>query len=182
MTEWIRSSGSDPPKGGGKVRCFIGLGSNLGDRAHNLSKAVELLGAHPRTHVRAISPIYETPPYGNPDQDPFLNAVVWVETDLEPRDLLELCRRIEADLGRATGTHFQPRPIDLDILLYGDQVVEEPDLTIPHRDLCNRAFALIPLCDLDPDLRTPTGEKLRDALRRLEPVEGVRRMEVKNEN
>lgn len=162
--------------GGAMVRCFIGLGSNMGDRARTLSRAVELLWLHPQVFVRAISPVYETVAAGNPDQPPFLNAAVTVETALPPADLLHVCKRIEAALGRPPDTHWQPRWIDLDILLYGEEAVEEPDLRIPHPELRNRPFALIPLLDLDADCRTPEGERLADALRRHEPVTGVIRI------
>ena len=143
---------------------YIGLGSNLGDRARYLAAAVRLLADCPGTRVLRVSPVYETEPVGVTDQPAFLNAVAEIETALGPWELLLCCQGIEAELGRARSSRWGPRVIDLDILTLGDLRVDETDLTIPHPRLAERAFALRPLADLAPDLRMPDGRSAREAL------------------
>lgn len=138
------------------VRAFLGLGSNIGDRAGYLREAVRRLDA-PDLRVTAQSTLYETVPWGLTGQATYLNQVAAVETALAPRRLLERCRAVEASLGRVRAERWGPRTADVDILLYGDAVVREPDLTIPHRDLANRAFVLVPLSEVAPGLRLPDG-------------------------
>jgi 2-amino-4-hydroxy-6-hydroxymethyldihydropteridine diphosphokinase len=129
---------------------YVGLGSNLGDREATIRTAAELIGA------RRLSRIIETEPWGNAEQPRFLNAVAEVETDLEPRALLDLLLDVESRLGRERdGTHWGPRLIDLDLLLYGDRVLDEPGLTVPHPFLHERLFALEPLAELAPDAVIP---------------------------
>lgn len=129
-------------------RAFLALGSNLGDRVATLRRAVSLLD-----DVVAVSPVYETAPVGGPeDQGPYLNAVVELATDRSPRQLLETCRRLEVDAGRARQERWGPRTLDVDILLVGDQVVEEEDLVVPHPRMWERRFVLAPLADLAPDI------------------------------
>lgn len=130
------------------VRAAIGLGSNLGDPPANLRRAVQALAR--AGHVRQVSRFYATSPWGKPDQPDFCNAVALVDTDLGPRELLAALKAIEHDLGRVPGERWGPRLIDLDILTYGEQAIDEPDLQIPHRHLYERAFALVPLAELDP--------------------------------
>lgn len=127
---------------------YLGLGSNVGDRHKNLMAAAETLGA------RRISSVYETAPQGEVrDQPDFLNAVVEIETELGPEELLAECKRLEAELGRRTGgVRHGPRPIDIDILLLGDLEYESERLRIPHRDLETRRFVLEPLRELAPEL------------------------------
>ena len=132
---------------------YIALGSNLGDRSANLEAAVEALP--PSVRVLLRSPIYETPPWGYTDQPAFLNQVVQAETDLTPQDLLTYLKKLEEKLGRQPTFQYGPRKIDLDILLYDDLVLETPSLTIPHPHLAERAFVLLPLADLAPDLVHP---------------------------
>jgi 2-amino-4-hydroxy-6-hydroxymethyldihydropteridine diphosphokinase len=142
---------------------YIGLGSNLGDREENLLAALERLSE--LSLVRASS-FRETDPVGVTDQPRFLNAAAELETDLSPRDLLVKLLEIERELGRdrAAETRWGPRTIDLDLLLYGDEVLDEPGLTVPHPRLAERRFALEPLQELAPELTLPDGRRVRDLL------------------
>jgi 2-amino-4-hydroxy-6-hydroxymethyldihydropteridine diphosphokinase len=134
---------------------FVGIGSNLGDREAHLSRAVELLSAEDRIVVVAVSEIRETAPVGPVPQGPFLNGAVRVETDLSPRELLERLLAVEERMGRVRGERFGPRTIDLDLLVYGDETVDESGLSVPHPRLHERRFALEPLAELAPDLKIP---------------------------
>ncbi|HEX6312794.1 MAG TPA: 2-amino-4-hydroxy-6-hydroxymethyldihydropteridine diphosphokinase [Acidimicrobiia bacterium] len=134
-------------------RAYLGLGSNEGDRAARLQGAVDGLAAVAGITVAAVSPVYETDPVGGPPQGEYLNAVVAIETTLSPRELLAVAKRLEADAGRdPDGERWGPRPLDVDILLVGNELVNEPDLVVPHARLFERHFVLAPLGDLDPDL------------------------------
>ena len=138
------------------TRAYIGLGSNLDDRERILWSALHMLAFSPEVDVVAVSSFRETDPVGYLDQPAFLNAAAAVETELGPRELLGLLLDVERELGRTReGPRFGPMTIDLDLLLYGDEVVDEPGLTIPHPRLHERAFALEPLAELDPDLAVP---------------------------
>lgn len=141
---------------------YIGLGSNLGDREANLRQAVDALQDQPEVEVSAWSSIYETAPQGAVlDQPNFLNAAVRIETDLDPVSLLEVCKRIESDLGRAPDApRHSPRPVDLDLLLLGDAALVTDRLTLPHPELRTRHFVVAPLLELDPDAMLPDGERL----------------------
>lgn len=135
---------------------YVGIGSNLGDRERNVRRAIELLRADAQIQVIAVSELRETDPVGFVDQPRFLNGAVNVRTVLPPRALLERLLEIERTLGRVrTAARYGPRTIDLDLLLYGDKVVDEPGLRIPHPRLAERRFALEPLLDLDPALSVP---------------------------
>jgi len=137
-------------------RAYVGLGSNMGDRERMLWGAIHMLAFNPEVDVAAVSSLRETDPVGVVDQPRFLNAAVAVDTELGPRALLELLLSVERELGRTRECRrFGPRTIDLDLLLYGDEVVDEPDLTVPHPRLHERRFALEPLAELDPDLAVP---------------------------
>lgn len=153
---------------------YLGLGTNLGDRLGNLGRAVEGLAAQPGVRVVRSSRVYETDPLGGPSQPEYLNAVVEVETDLTPLELLEACRRVEADLGRVRVERWGPRTIDVDVLTYGDETIDQPDLVVPHPRMHERAFVLVPLAELDTDPPLPGGRRL--ATLRLGPqaVLGVR--------
>ena len=129
------------------VRAFLGLGSNLGDRERRLREAVAGL-----PDVVRVSPVYETDPVGGPEQGPYLNAVVELATERSPRQLLEQARSLEAAAGRVRGERFGPRALDVDVLLVGELVVDEPDLVVPHPRMWQRRFVLAPLADLAPDL------------------------------
>jgi 2-amino-4-hydroxy-6-hydroxymethyldihydropteridine diphosphokinase len=138
---------------------YVGLGANLGDREQTIRAAAAAIGA------RRLSTIRETPPWGLEEQPPFLNAVAELETELEPRALLERLLAVERELGRVrTGPRWGPRTIDLDLLVYGDRVVDEPGLQVPHPRLRERAFALEPLADLAPDLAIPGAGTVQEAL------------------
>ena len=137
------------------VRAYVGLGSNLGDREGVIGDAVSALGSHPDIEVLQVSSLRETEPWGPVEQPPFLNGAAAVETSLEPRALLDVLLEVERRLGRVRDERWGPRTIDLDLLLYGDTVVDEPGLTVPHPRLRERAFALEPLLELDPDLVVP---------------------------
>ena len=148
---------------------YVGLGANLGDREATLRRALELLAAEPRIDARAVSSFRETEPVGLVDQPRFLNAAARIETDLSPRDLLGRLLAIERSLGRMRdGPRFGPRTIDLDLLLYGDAVVAEPGLTVPHPRLHERAFALEPLAELDPRLVVPGRGSVKSLLAALD--------------
>jgi 2-amino-4-hydroxy-6-hydroxymethyldihydropteridine diphosphokinase len=134
-------------------RAYLGIGSNLGDRLGHLQLAVDELAGAGSVEVVGVSPVYETDPVGGPDQPDFLNAVVAVDTTLTPRELLELAQRIEADAARVRTVRWGPRTLDVDLLLVGDEQVDEPDLVVPHPRLAERAFVVVPLADLDPAWR-----------------------------
>jgi 2-amino-4-hydroxy-6-hydroxymethyldihydropteridine diphosphokinase len=143
------------------VRVFLGLGANLGDRLATLQRAVDLLAARGVRTV-ASSRVWATAPLGGPqDQPEFLNVVVEIDADgLEPSEALAAAHDVEADLGRARVERWGPRTIDVDLLLWGDRVVQTADLTIPHPRLHERAFVVLPLLDLEPDPRLPDGRRL----------------------
>jgi 2-amino-4-hydroxy-6-hydroxymethyldihydropteridine diphosphokinase len=149
------------------TRAYVGLGANLGDRERTLRRAVELLAAEPGIEVAAVSAFRETDPVGYVDQPRFLNGACAVETDLSPRELLERLLAVERALGRerGKGPRWGPRTIDLDLLLYGRETVDEPGLTVPHPRLTERSFALEPLLELDPNLHLPDGRRLGELLR-----------------
>ena len=135
-------------------RAYVGLGSNLGDREATLLAALELLGRSVR--VVAVSSVRETEPWGDPNQPLYLNAVAAVETQLSPRGLLDVLLAVERELGRErSGRRYGPRTIDLDLLVHGDEVLDEPGLTVPHPRLHERRFVLEPLAELAPGLVVP---------------------------
>jgi len=148
----------------------IGLGANLGDREATLRAAVERLRTHPAVRVRRVSTLIETEPVGGPPGQPaFLNGAAEVETDLAPDALLDVLKQVERDLGRRAGPRWGPREIDLDILLWGDRVVETDRLSIPHARLRERRFALAPLAEIAPAARDPvTGRTVGALLAALE--------------
>ncbi len=140
---------------------YLSLGSNLGNRAANIALALKLLA--PEVRIEAVSPLYESAPADGSGQPRYYNAAARVSTELSPKALLSRAKAIERAIGRRPAERWAPRPIDIDIALYGDLVLETPDLTIPHPRLSERAFVLRPLLDLDPELRHPaTGVKLAD--------------------
>ena len=143
-----------PSTGPSQRRAYLGLGSNLGDRAANLQFGLDGLAAR-AGRVVAISPVYETEPVGGPPQPDYLNAVVAVETGLTPRQLLGVAKALEAEAGRPPPDperRWGPRPLDVDVLMVGDERVAEPDLVVPHPRIHQRAFVLAPLADVAPEL------------------------------
>jgi 2-amino-4-hydroxy-6-hydroxymethyldihydropteridine diphosphokinase len=141
---------------------YLALGSNLGDREESLRRAVDLLGAQPGLTVTESSRVWETVPVGGPPQPAFLNAVVRVDTELAPSELLRACHHVESELGRVRDVRWGPRTIDVDILLIDERVVDTPELRVPHPRMTERAFVMVPLLELAPDVALPDGTKLRD--------------------
>jgi 2-amino-4-hydroxy-6-hydroxymethyldihydropteridine diphosphokinase len=156
---------------------YLGLGSNVGDRAAHLRAAIEALNRG-GAEVEASSSLYETEPVGEVlDQPDFLNAVVRVRTDLEPEALLDLCKAIEVERGRLLDApRHSPRPLDLDLLLLGDLELTTDRLTLPHREVRSRRFVLEPLLELDPSLELPDGTDLAGVLAELGGGERVERV------
>ena len=157
------------------MQVYLGLGSNLGKRQANLERALKILSES--VHIEQVSSLYETEPVGNIEQPLFLNAVCRAQTELGPLQLLSLIKGVEASLGRVPGFPNAPRSIDLDIILYGDLVMETPELTIPHPRFTERAFVLIPLLEIAPELRHPvSGDRIRDMATRVEGQDGVKKI------
>jgi 2-amino-4-hydroxy-6-hydroxymethyldihydropteridine diphosphokinase len=156
---------------------YLGLGSNVGDREAHLRGAVEDLREHAVT-VEVVSSLYETEPVGEiTDQPDFLNAAVRVRTALEPEALLDLSKAIEAEHGRVFGgPRHGPRPIDIDLLLLGEIEMSTERLTLPHPEVTSRRFVLLPLLELDPELRLPDGTGLQAALEELGESQSVERV------
>ena len=158
------------------TKSYVGIGSNLGEREFLIRKAVEALRELPRTSVIQVSSLYDTDPVGDIEQPPFLNAVARIETELEARELLWHLLLIERRMGRVRTQRWGPRSIDLDLLFHGDEVIEEPDLRVPHPEAHRRAFVLLPLQELEPDFTHPeTGETIRKMIRKLDPTPSVRK-------
>ena len=159
------------------VSACIALGSNLGDRQAQLDAAIAALRREPGIEVAAISDVYETDPVGPPPQGPYLNAAVRVDTDLAPRSLLDCLLRIEAEAGRRRGGERNaPRTLDLDLLLYGEQRIDEPGLSVPHPRLHERAFVLEPLRDVAAATPHPVlGATIAELVRHLRDPAAVRR-------
>jgi 2-amino-4-hydroxy-6-hydroxymethyldihydropteridine diphosphokinase len=153
---------------------YLGLGSNVGNRAAHLRAAVELLPSH-GVEVEAVSSTYETEPVGEIlDQPDFLNAAIRIRTGLEPEALLDACKAVEVAQGRSfEAPRHSPRPLDVDLLLLGDLELQTERLTLPHSEVSRRRFVLVPLLELDPELALPDGTRLADALAVLPEGEGV---------
>ena len=149
----------------------LGLGSNIGDKAANIAEAVRQLCKDGRVRMQAMSSIYRTAPWGVVEQDFFANAAAIVRTQLEPLELLAHAKSIERAMGRQAGTRWGPRLIDIDILYFGGRALESEHLTLPHRDLFNRAFVLVPLAEIAPELHIG-GKSVRAAARAM-PHEGI---------
>ena len=156
---------------GSKV--YIGLGSNLGDRYENLIKAKEMISKLNGTRILKNSQIYETDPVGYLEQDSFLNMVILIETELSPVELLDNIKKIEELLKRKRTIHWGPRTIDIDILLYDELTLDLPDLKIPHPEMLKRAFVLIPLKDIEPNM-VINGNNLDKIIDKCNDKEGVR--------
>lgn len=153
---------------------YLGLGSNVGDRMAHLSAAVAMLRRR-GVEVEAVSSVYETEPVGEVlNQPDFLNAAVRIRTELEPVELLQVCKEIEAERGRdSSAPRHSARPLDVDVLLLGDLELSTERLTVPHPELSSRRFVLVPLLELDPRLTLPDGTRLKDALAGFGPDQRV---------
>lgn len=151
------------------MRAYVALGSNLGDSKQHLLDAIEALAVLPDTSLIARSRIYRTPPWGKLDQPDFLNAVVALETSREPHDLLDALLNIERAAGRErNGERWGPRTLDLDLLYVAGKAVNSERLTLPHPHIANRAFVLLPLHDVAPELDVPGQGKVADLLRAVD--------------
>lgn len=147
---------------------YIAIGSNLASPLEQVNAAVQALGEIPQSKIVAVSSFYRTPPLGPQDQPDYLNAAVVLETALDAETLLDNTQRIELQQGRVRkAERWGPRTLDLDIMLFGNEVINTPRLTVPHYDMQNRGFMLWPLFEIAPELRFPDGPALRDVLANL---------------
>lgn len=150
------------------TRVYIALGSNLANPLHQVQSALNALAELPQTKLIATSSLYRTPPLGPQDQPDYLNAVVALDTDLSAENLLDHTQKIELEHGRVRkDERWGPRTLDLDILLFGDEIINTERLTIPHYDMKNRQFMLSPLAEIAPELHFPTGESLQSIIAQL---------------
>jgi len=158
---------------------FIGLGSNVGDRYGHLCGAVRRLNALGLTHVERVSSIYETEAVGVEDQDPFYNAVVELSTDLDATSLYHSLKEIERAIGRTPTFRYGPREIDLDLLLFGAEVIENEWITVPHKEVQTRRFVLTPLAEIAPGVRHPiSGVTIGDMLERCGDSHEVSKQQI----
>lgn len=155
-------------------RAVLALGSNLGDRRQNLQGAVDGLFAAPGLGFRAVSPVYETRPVGGPDQPDYLNAVIAVETALPARAILDRAHRVEDALRRVREVRWGPRTLDVDLIVVGDEISDDPELILPHPRAHERAFVLAPWRDIEPDAEIPGRGRVTDLLGAI-GLDGVRR-------
>lgn len=147
-------------------RAYLSLGSNIGNRKENILKAYKILEVQGINILRQSS-FYETAPVGVKDQKHFINSVIQIETELEPYELLEKCHLVEKALKRKRIIRWGPRTIDVDILLFNDLEINDPDLTIPHKEIKNRAFVLIPLAEINDSVLI-TGDKIQRLISKID--------------
>ncbi|MCZ6774344.1 MAG: 2-amino-4-hydroxy-6-hydroxymethyldihydropteridine diphosphokinase [Proteobacteria bacterium] len=158
-----------------EVASFIGLGSNLGDPVKQIHNATDRLASIPSSRIDSCSSLYQTPPMGPPDQPDYVNAVVRLATRLEPHALLKHLQSIECAQGRIRdGIRWGPRTIDLDLLIYGDEIIDQPGLRIPHPGIPERAFVLVPMAEIDPDLSIPGHASVYELLGLIDTSEVIR--------
>ncbi len=150
--------------------CYLSLGSNLGDRAAHLAEALRRLHSHPRLQVCEVSSVYETDPIGPPEQPDFYNIVAQVQATCAAKELLEIVQQIEEEMGRVRTQRWGRRSIDIDILLYGKQTIDTPRLQVPHPQMMQRQFVLVPLAEIAPDLVLPDGHTAAQAARPADPT------------
>lgn len=150
-------------------RVFLALGSNLADPLHQVRAALDALAALPQTQLVSTSSFWRTPPYGPPDQPDYLNAAVALDTELTPETLLDNTQRIELEQGRVRKDHrWGPRTLDVDIMLFGNMTLNTPRLIVPHYDMHHRAFMLVPLLEIAPDITLPDGRRAAELLDQLD--------------
>ena len=150
------------------TKVYAGLGSNLGNKRENIIRAIDRIDAYEEICVKEKSGFYDTTPVGGPPQPDYVNCVIGLETEIEPQTLLKEFKKIEIELGRKPGVRWGPRVVDLDILLYGDRIVNDRNLKIPHECMHERVFVLGPLCEISPDIKHPvSGISISDLLETL---------------
>ncbi len=147
------------------IEVYLALGSNLGDSRHNIIKAIQLMS--PEIQKISQAPVYKTKPVGYTNQPDFFNTAISGQTDLSPEELLTFTRNVEQQVGRVARFHWGPREIDIDIIFYGNQIIKQPGLIIPHPHFSERDFVLKPLSDLNPDLIDPISQQTIKQLARL---------------
>ncbi|MDP6925176.1 MAG: 2-amino-4-hydroxy-6-hydroxymethyldihydropteridine diphosphokinase [Candidatus Scalindua sp.] len=150
------------------TKVYAGLGSNLGNKRENIVSAIDRIDAYKGICVKERSGLYNTTPVGGPPQPDYVNCVIGLETEIEPQILLKEFKEIEIELGRKPGVRWGPRVVDLDILLYGDRIVNDYNLKIPHERMHERAFVLEPLCEISPGIKHPvSGISISELLEKL---------------
>ncbi len=152
---------------------YLGVGTNQGDREKNLKTALRILQEDDNIYISKVSSVYESEPVGYEKQPDFLNCVICVRTDLSPQNVLLKAKEVEKRMGREKSFRWGPRKIDIDILLYGQELVDKEDLKIPHPEMKKRGFVLIPLHEIEPKLTLPGGEKIEDLMCNLPPKHGI---------
>ncbi|HFI0144729.1 TPA: 2-amino-4-hydroxy-6-hydroxymethyldihydropteridine diphosphokinase [Streptococcus suis] len=162
-----------------KHLAYLSIGGNMGDRLAYLEAALEALDRHPNCRLGLVSPIYETPAWGKTDQADFLNLACQVETNLSAQDFLAVCQQIELDLGRVRIEKWGQRTIDLDIIFWDEQVIEEENLIVPHPYAHERAFVLLPLADIAADYRHPgLGQRVEELVRYLGDISDIKKISL----
>ncbi|MHC4320803.1 MAG: 2-amino-4-hydroxy-6-hydroxymethyldihydropteridine diphosphokinase [Planctomycetota bacterium] len=150
------------------TKVYAGLGSNLGNKREYILSAIDRIDAVEGICVKEKSGFYDTTPVGGPSQPDYVNCVIGLETEIEPQTLLKEFKKVEIELGRKPGVRWGPRVVDLDILLYGDRIVNDHNLRIPHKRMHERVFVLAPLCEISPDTKHPvSGIRISELLEKI---------------
>ena len=155
-----------------EYECYLSVGSNLGDRAEYIRQAIEYVGASDKIQLKSVSSLYETPPWGNINQPSFLNGAFSLVSTISPQELLGLCQSVEQSLGRVRHEHWGPRTIDIDLLYIDGMRLNTPELVLPHPYMLERAFVLVPLVEIAPDLLVD-GVSVKEHLDKLADVDTV---------